>query len=139
MYTDGHRVDASPRTADTQTITFTDTRTRVHLFELSGTEDLLSTAADCIPLRMNFGEDVFVEVEDGMLFVPDGSGNYLPAGFFGVLADGDTIYWSLTSCESLSPLTMTVTDTAEAPLARVTLTFDTTDGVWMISGDLSEK
>ncbi len=139
VYTSGQRIDAAPRTAATESVSFTDTRTRVHLFDLSGTDDLLATATDCVPLRMHFGKDVFVEVEDGMLLVPDEGGNYLPAGFFGVLSDGDTLYWSLMSCESLSPLTATITDTDENVLARVTLTYDTTDCVWQIAGDLSEK
>lgn len=139
IYTAGTKVSETPRTAATETVKYTDTRMRVHLFELTSTDDLTVTADDCLALTAKFGKDVLVEVSDGALLFPDESGNLLYAGFSGMSTEGDTFYWSLTGCEASSPLTAHFTDPDGMSLGSVTLTYVNTDGVWMISCDTFEN
>ena len=139
IYTANARISDSPRTAAIETVSYTDPRMRFHLFEISGTDDLTASAENCIPLRANFGTDAHVEITDGALLLPDGSGNYTYAGFSGEIKNGDTLYWSLTDCETLSPLTARFTDADGNLLGTVTLTYVKSDKSWSISGTLSEK
>ncbi|MBQ8747911.1 MAG: hypothetical protein IJZ08_08615 [Clostridia bacterium] len=139
IYTGNTRLGDSSRTAVTETVRYTDPRMRFHLFEISATDDLTSAANDCVPLRVKLGTTAFVEISEGALLLPDGSGNYTYAGFAGEITNGDTLYWSLTDCETLSPLTARFTDADGNLLGTVTLTYVQSDNGWCISGTLSEK
>lgn len=139
IYTENARLSESPRTAVTETVRYTDPRMRFHLFEINAEDGLTASADNCVPIRVNFGQTASVEITDGALLLPDGSGNYAYAGFAGEIENGATLYWSLTDCEMLSPLTARFTDPDGNLLGTVTLTYVPSDNGWSISGTVSEK
>ncbi len=139
IYAANIRLNTSPRTATVETVRYTDPRMRFHLFEQNSADALTSEASDCIALRPKFGRDVTVSVTDGALLLPDDVGNYTFGGFSGIVKNGDALYWSLTDCEALSPLTAVFTDADGNALGTVTLTYVKTDNGWTVSGTLSEK
>lgn len=97
------------------------------------------TAAAAIPLRMEFGENVYFAVQDGILLLSGDNGAHLFAGQAGEVKKGATAYWVVDDCDPSFPLTAQVFDLDGKILTRITLTYNAADGIWQIAKNMSEQ
>ena len=137
VYVSGEKIGSTPHTVQTQSVSFIGGAMRASIDPSPSTP--LRTAQTCIPLSLQFGENVYLVVHNGSLLLPDGNDHFVFAGQAGEVKDETDVYWVVDSCVTASPLTAEVFALDGGRLAVLTLTYDAADSIWQIAKNSSEK
>ena len=135
VYLDGSRISSRDKAVITETVSYTAGIMRAFVLPGENEAQPLEIAEGCIPLTMQFGQDVCVTVSGGVLLLPNADNVPTFAGQSGFAPDAGTIYWIPDGSESLSPLTAEFYDTEGNPLAALTLTYDAEEAQWHIASE----
>lgn len=105
----------------------------------TATEAPTRTANTAIRLRMEFGENVYFAVQDGILLLSGENGAHLFAGQAGEVKNGAEAIWVVDDCDPTLPLSAQVFDLDGKILTRITLTYNAADGIWQIARNMSDQ
>ncbi len=138
IYLGNTRLSGESTIASVQTVSFLDGTMRLAA-NPEETDAPFRTAGCAVPLTLSFGENVYLAVQDGILLLEGENGTNLFAGGAGEVKNGKTAFWVVDRCETDTPLTAQIYDLTGKLLARMTLTYDATDSIWLITTNSSEK
>ncbi len=137
VYVSGEKIGRTSFAVQTQSVEFTGGVMRASFDPASETPT--QTADACIPLSLQFGENVYLAVHNGSLLLSDENGNAVFAGQAGEVKEDTQAFWVVTGCEAASPLTAEVFTLDGESLTVLTLTYDAADSMWHIARKSSEK
>ncbi len=138
IYTSDGVIRNESRTALMETVPFTGGLMRASL-DVSARENPVKNAANCVLLRLSYGQDVTITVSGGALLLPLDNGSFAYAGAFGAVKNETALYWSAEECEENSPLTAVILAENGSVIDTVTLTYNAADGIWQIANSMSDK
>lgn len=133
VYLDGRKLNTHPRAVVTETVEFSAITVRTIAMSPDSATSSLQTADGCIPLRLQYGRDVYIVVSGGVLLLPASDGVLTVAGQSGMAADGQTAYWLPEGSDQRHALSAQLYDLDETPIATLTLSYDTENALWRIS------
>lgn len=139
VYVGETKIGARASAAQTQPVSFVGGAMRTYVFPEDGTSLAVETAAQCVPLTLQYGEDVYVTVSGGSLLLPGSDSTCIFAGQAGEVKDGGSAFWALDGCDTAVSHTAQILNKSGEPLTALTLTYDAEESIWLIAESKPKK
>ena len=129
IYTGDTLVTGDNIPAVTETITY---KLGINRMIQSYSMDDREMSSRCIPLRIRFGENVTVSVNNGYILLHEDAGEIIYAGTFTSVKNDEIWYWCVEGCENASPLTCEIISSSGNVTASLVLAYDAENNLWTI-------
>ena len=139
VYIGETKIGTRASAAQTQPVSFIGGAMRTYVSPEDSTSLPTETAAQCIPLTLQYGEDAYITVSGGSLLLPGPDGICIFAGQAGEVTDGGAAFWAVDGCDTAVSHTAQILNKSGEPLTALTLTYDAEKGIWLIAESKPKK